>query len=154
MTKHDKKVSKLSYKTVSANDQTVVRTWYLVDAQDKVLGRMSSEIAKILRGKNKPYFTPHVDCGDYVVVINAEKIKLTGKKWENKEYIRYTGYPGGLRSMTSKQLLDKKPFALVENAVRGMLPRNKLGRSVFKKLFVYAGEDHPHSAQKPEKINL
>ena len=144
----------LSYKTVSANEKIVKRAWYIIDAQDQVLGRLGSKIAHILRGKNKPYYTPHFDCGDYVIVINAEKIKLTGKKLTQKEYVRYTGYPGGQRFANPKMMLEKKPEFPVENAVRGMLPKNALGRKMFKKLFVYAGEKHPHAAQKPKTIKL
>lgn len=144
----------LSYKTVSANDKMVKRAWYIIDAEDQVLGRMASKIAHMLRGKNKPYYTPHNDCGDYVIVINADKFKLTGKKMFQKEYVRYTGYPGGQRFANPKMMLEKKPYFPVENAVRGMLPKNALGRKMFKKLFVYAGTDHPHAAQKPKTIKL
>ena len=147
-------VDTLSYKTISANKKTVDRKWYLVDAENQVLGRMSSEIAKILRGKTKAYFTPHVDCGDYVVVINAEKVRLTGKKWEDKRYVSYSGYPGGQKVTNPKRLMEKRPHAVVEMAVKGMLPKNKLGRSVYKKLFVYAGSEHKHLAQKPEQIKF
>ena len=144
----------LSYKTKSANDQTVVRSWHIIDAEGKTLGRMATKVTDILRGKNKPSFTPHVDCGDYVIVINAEKVKLSGNKWSNKKYISHSGYPGGQKEITAKALVGKKPIALVENAVRGMIPRNRLGRAVFKKMFVYAGTDHPHQAQKPKTIKL
>ena len=144
----------LSYKTKSANDQTVVRSWHIIDAEGKTLGRMATKVTDILRGKNKPSFTPHVDCGDYVIVINAEKVKLSGNKWSNKKYISHSGYPGGQKEITAKALVEKKPIALVENAVRGMIPRNRLGRAVFKKMFVYAGTDHPHQAQKPKTIKL
>lgn len=142
----------LSYKTVSANDKIVKRAWYVIDAEDQVLGRMSTKIAHILRGKNKPYYTPHHDCGDYVIVINAEKVKLTGKKFFDKEYVRYTGYPGGQRFANPRLMFEKKPVFPVENAVRGMLPKNALGRKMFKKLFVYAGSEHPHAAQKPKNL--
>lgn len=142
----------LSYKTKSAKAEEQDRKWFIVDAEGEVLGRMSSKIAHVLRGKHKPSFTSHVDCGDFVIVINAEKVRLTGNKLNAKEYLRYSGYPGGQKSTTAKELLVKKPFAVVENAVRGMLPKNKLGRAMFKKLFVYAGADHPHQAQKPEPL--
>ncbi len=144
----------LSYKTPSANQQTVETQWHLVDAGGQTLGRMASEVARILRGKHKPDFTPHVDCGDHVIVINAEKIRLTGKKWDQKEYIRHTGYPGGQRMKTATQVMDKKPTFMVEKAIRGMLPKNKLGRKMFAKLHVYQGSEHPHDAQQPKVLNL
>jgi len=147
-------VDTLSYKTKSAKKEEVQRTWYIVDAENMVVGRMCTKIASVLRGKHKPSYTPHVDTGDYVVVINAEKVRFTGSKWGQKTYLTYSGYPGGQKSKTAKELLDKKPFAVVENAVRGMLPKNKLGRAMFKKLFVYAGSDHPHLAQKPEPLKF
>ena len=118
------------------------------------MGRLASEVAKRLRGKHKPNFTPHADCGDYVIVVNAEKVVLTGNKWDSKEYIRYTGYPGGQRVRTAKEQLKRKPFALVEDAVRGMLPKNSLGREVFRNLHVYVGPDHKHDAQQPEQIKF
>ena len=142
-----------SYKTKSATPDTIERSWYIVDAEDKTLGRMSTQIAHVLRGKNKSYYTPHMDCGDYVIVVNAEKVKLTGNKWSQKEYQRYSGYPGGQKTLSAQQVLDRKPEAIVESAVKGMLPKNRLGRAMFRKLFVYAGEEHPHSAQKPEPLN-
>ncbi len=144
----------LSYKTVSANKATATKEWLLVDADGWALGRLSSEVAKLLRGKHKPNFTPHVDCGDNVVVINAEKINLTGKKWTDKSYIRHTGYPGGQRSLTATELFDKDPTRLVENAVKGMLPKNKLGSAIFRNLKVYVGAEHGQEAQKPKVINL
>ncbi|MAG88118.1 MAG: 50S ribosomal protein L13 [Flavobacteriaceae bacterium] len=144
----------LSYKTVSANKATVTKEWVLVDAEGQTLGRLSSKVAKILRGKYKPDFTPHVDCGDNVIVINAEKINLTGKKWDVKEYIRHTGYPGGQRSLTASELFTKAPERLVEKAVKGMLPKNKLGSALFRNLKVYAGSEHGQEAQKPKTINL
>ncbi|WP_224485043.1 50S ribosomal protein L13 [Robertkochia aurantiaca] len=144
----------LSYKTISANKATVDKQWVLVDAEDQTLGRLSSKVAKILRGKHKPNFTPHVDCGDNVIVINAEKINLTGKKWDSKEYIRYTGYPGGQRIQTAGELMAKDPARLVEKAIKGMLPKNKLGADLFRNLKVYAGSEHDHEAQKPAAINL
>ena len=144
----------LSYKTVSANKSTVQKKWYVVDAEGMVLGRFSSEVAKIIRGKNKPDFTPHVDCGDNVIIINADKVRLTGKKMEEKEYLSHTGYPGGQRSVIAKDLLVKKPTEVVEKAVRGMLPKNRLGRAIFGNLFVYAGNEHPHAAQQPIELKL
>ncbi|MCD4794705.1 MAG: 50S ribosomal protein L13 [Bacteroidales bacterium] len=144
----------LSYKTISANKATVNKEWFLVDAEGETLGRFASKVAKILRGKNKPSFTPHVDCGDNVVVINAEKIELSGKKWSDKQYIRHTGYPGGQRVETAQELMDKRPIALVEKAVKGMLPKNKLGRAIYKNLYVYVGSEHNQEAQKPKKIDL
>ena len=142
----------LSYKTKSARKEDVVRKWYVVDATNKPLGRMCTEIATVLRGKHRPDFTPHVDTGDNVIVINADKVRLTGRKWDLKEYQTYSGYPGGQKTTTAKELHAKKPFVIVEKAVRGMLPKTKLGRAQFKKLFVYAGEEHPHAAQKPENL--
>ncbi len=144
----------LSYKTISANKETVTKGWVLVDADGQNLGRLASKVAKIIRGKNKPNFTPHVDCGDNVIVINAEKIQLTGNKWEDKEYLRYTGYPGGQRSLTARELMDRKPYALVEKAVRGMLPKNRLGRALFNNLHVVSGSEHGHEAQKPKQVDL
>ncbi len=144
----------LSYKTVSANKNTVNKEWVVVDADGLALGRLASEVAKLLRGKHKPSFTPHVDCGDNVVVVNASKFVLTGKKWDSKEYIRYTGYPGGQRSLTAKELYEKDPTRVVEKAVKGMLPKNKLGAALFRNLYVYAGAEHDQEAQKPKVINL
>jgi len=147
-------VDTLSYKTKSANKNTVEKQWLLVDAEGHTLGRLSSKVAKILRGKYKPSFTPHVDCGDNVVIVNAEKIQLSGNKWEDKTYTRYTGYPGGQRSTTARELLEKNPASIVEKAVKGMLPKNKLGAELFRNLRVYAGTDHDQEAQKPKAINL
>jgi large subunit ribosomal protein L13 len=144
----------LSYKTVSANKNTVNKEWLLVDADGQALGRLASEVAKLLRGKHKPNFTPHVDCGDNVVIINAEKINLTGNKWEAKTYIRHTGYPGGQRSLTANELFSKDPTRVVEKAVKGMLPKNKLGAQLFRNLKVYVGTEHDQEAQKPKTINL
>ncbi len=144
----------LSYKTISANKATVNKEWVLVDADGQTLGRLSSKVAKLIRGKHKPNFTPHVDCGDNVIVINAEKIQLTGNKWEGKKYIRHTGYPGGQRVETAKQLFDKNPIILIEKSVKGMLPKNKLGAQLFRNLKVYVGAEHNHEAQKPTTINL
>lgn len=143
----------LSYRTVSAKKEEVERKWYVVDAEGQVAGRLFSRIAHILRGKHKPSFTSHVDCGDFIIVINADKIRFTGKKLDQKEYIRYTGYPGGQRRETARILLDRRPEAVIENGVKGMLPKTKLGRAMIKKLFVYAGSEHPHQAQKPEPLN-
>nr|WP_193334248.1 50S ribosomal protein L13 [Halothermothrix orenii] len=137
-----------------AKPHEVERQWYVVDATDKVLGRLATKIAEILRGKHKPTFTPHVDTGDYVIVVNADKVKLTGRKWEQKKYYRHSGYPGGLKEMSYEKLLQTKPELIIEKAVRGMLPHNRLGRKMIKKLKVYAGPDHPHEAQKPEKLEL
>ncbi|MFT5750805.1 MAG: large subunit ribosomal protein L13 [Flavobacteriales bacterium] len=144
----------LSYKTVSANSATVNKEWVLIDADGQTLGRMSSIVAKFLRGKYKTNFTPHVDCGDNVVVINAANINLTGKKWTDKSYIRHTGYPGGQRSLTATELYEKDPTRLVENSVKGMLPKNKLGAALFRNLKVYSGTEHGQEAQKPKVINL
>ena len=142
-----------SYKTKFANAQTYEREWFVVDAKDKTLGRLATQIANILRGKHKATYTPHFDAGDYVVVINANQIHLSGNKWDQKNYISYTGYPGGQRTINAKDLNVKKPIAIVENAVRGMLPKNRLGRDMFRKLFVYEGADHPHAAQKPQTLS-
>lgn len=142
-----------SYKTKFANAQTYEREWFVVDAKDKTLGRLATQIATILRGKHKATYTPHFDAGDYVVVVNANQIHLSGNKWDQKNYISYTGYPGGQRTINAKDLNVKKPTAIVENAVRGMLPKNRLGRDMFRKLFVYEGADHPHAAQKPQTLS-
>jgi|TARA_R110002020_G_scaffold336527_1_gene551958 large subunit ribosomal protein L13 len=147
-------VDTLSYKTVSANKNTVNKEWVVIDAEGQTLGRMSTIVAKFLRGKYKPNYTPHVDCGDNVIVINASQINLTGKKWDTKSYIRHTGYPGGQRSLTAKELYGKDPARLVENAVKGMLPKNKLGSAIYRNLKVYAGADHGQEAQKPKVINI
>ena len=142
-------VDTLSYKTVSVNKENADKKWLLVDAEGQRLGRLCSEIARLLRGKHKVNFTPHADCGDYVVVINAEKVELTGNKWEDKEYIRFSGYPGGQYRRTAKEVRDRMPERLVENAVRGMLPKNRLGRAIFKNMHVYVGAEHKHEAQQP-----
>ncbi len=144
----------LSYKTISANAATVNKEWVVIDATNEVLGRLASQVAKILRGKNKPNYTPHVDCGDYVIVINAEKVKLTGDKLDSKLYVRHTGYPGGQRFATPAEYLSKKPEFVIEEAVRGMLPKTRLGDAIFKNLKVYAGAEHPHAAQNPRAIKL
>jgi len=143
-----------SYKTISANKETVNKNWVLINAEDEVLGRLASHVAVLLRGKRKTNFTPHVDCGDNVIVINAEKINLTGKKMTDKKYIRHTGYPGGQRVRSPKELLEKKPISVVEKAVKGMLPKNRLGADLFRNLYVYVGDEHPHEAQKPVEIKL
>ncbi len=144
----------LSYKTKSANAATVDKQWVVVDAQAAVLGRLASEVAKILRGKTKPSFTPHVDCGDNVIVINSDKIRLTGNKMNEKVYVRHTGYPGGQRIATPKMLMAKSSTILIEKAVRGMLPKNRLGRQLYGNLYVYEGAEHPHVAQQPKSITL
>ncbi len=148
------KVDTLSYKTVSANKSTVKKNWVIVDATDQVLGRLSSVVAVLLRGKHKPDFTPHVDCGDYVIVINAEKIRLTGNKADQKYYIHHTGYPGGQRKVTYSRLKNRKPEAVIEKAVKGMLPKNRLGSEMFRNLNVYTGNEHPHEAQKPQPVDF
>ena len=144
----------LSYKTISATAEGVTKEWYVIDATNEVLGRLASQVAKILRGKNKPCYTPHADCGDYVIVINADKVKLTGKKMTDKVYVRHTGYPGGQRFATPADYLAKKPTFVVEKAVKGMLPKTRLGEHILKNLKVYAGEEHPHAAQNPKAIKL
>ena len=144
----------LSYKTISSNAATVNKEWVVIDATNEVLGRLASQVAKILRCKNKPSFTPHVDCGDYVVVINADKVRLTGKKMTDKVYVRHTGYPGGQRFATPADYLQKRPTFVLEKAVRGMLPKNRLGDAIFRNLKVYAGAEHPHTAQTPRQIKL
>jgi len=144
-----------SYKTIHANAKTVTKNWVVVDAKDQVLGRLSSKVAMMLRGKHKVNFTPHVDCGDNVVVINADRVKLTGKKWTMKEYVRYTGYPGGQRFTTPEELKKKKNTEfMIEHAVRLMLPKGRLGREIYRNLHVYAGTEHPHAAQKPKEIKI
>ncbi len=141
-------------KSFMASPATIERKWYVIDAQGQTLGRLSSEIAKILRGKNKPTFTPHVDTGDNVIVINAEKIKVTGKKMDQKIYYNHSDYPGGMRETTLKEMLEKKPTDVIELAVKGMLPKGPLGRTMITKLHVYAGAEHPHAAQKPEVLEI
>ncbi len=144
----------LSYKTISANKETANKKWLLVDAEGHTVGRLASEVAKLVRGKHKPNFTPHADCGDNVIVINAAKISFSGTKLENKEYVRYTGYPGGQRSLTAQELLKRSPERVIEKAIKGMLPKNTLGRQLFRNVIVYAGTDHKQEAQNPEVINL
>jgi large subunit ribosomal protein L13 len=147
-------VDTLSYKTVSANKATVNKEWVIVDAQNEIVGRLCAKIALVLRGKHKPNYTPHVDCGDNVIVINADKVRFTGKKWAEKEYVRHTGYPGGQRIETAAALMRKNPIAVVDKAVKGMLPKNRLGAALYRNLHVYAGAEHPHEAQEPKTINL
>lgn len=142
-------VDTLSYKTVSVNKENANKQWLVVDVEGQRLGRVCSEIAKLLRGKHKVNFTPHADCGDYVIVINAEKISLSGNKWEDKQYIRYSGYPGGQRSRTAREVMDRTPSRMVEHAVKGMLPKNTLGRAIYRNLHVNVGPNHEHEAQKP-----
>ena len=144
----------LSYKTIATNKSTANKLWVLIDAEGQTLGRLASKVAILLRGKHKPNFTPHVDCGDNVVVVNASKVNLTGKKWEDKTYIRHTGYPGGQRTLTSKQLFDKNPSTIIEKSVKGMLPKNKLGAALFRNLHVYNNTNHDQEAEKPVSINL
>lgn len=144
----------LSYKTISANKASIDKTWVMVDADGQTLGRLASRVAILLRGKHKTNFTPHVDCGDNVIVINADKIKLSGNKWEDKSYIRYTGYPSGQRSLSANELFGKNPARLVEKSIKGMLPKNKLGASLFRNLTVVVGTSHAHEAQQPKTINL
>ena len=143
-----------SFKTVSLNNATVKKNWVIVDADSQILGRMASEVAKMIRGKHKPSYTPHVDCGDNVIVINADKIRLTGNKWTDKQYVRHTGYPGGQHFETPNSIKAKSSTILIEKAVKGMLPINRLGRQLFKNLYVYEGTKHPHAAQKPKEVKL
>jgi len=139
---------------VSANDSTVTKEWLVIDATDQVLGRLASRVAVLLRGKNKVNFTPHVDCGDNIIILNANKVRFTGKKLTDKVYVRHSGYPGGQRFSTPKELLARKPLAVVQHAIKGMLPKNRLGAELFRNLYVYEGSEHPHEAQKPKQINL
>ncbi len=141
-------------KSFIAKPQEIERKWYVIDAEGKTLGRLAAQVAAILRGKNKPIFTPHVDCGDYVIVVNAEKVAVTGKKRTDKVYKRHTGYPGGLRQLTFEQMMEKHPTEVVRHAVKGMMPTGKLGRQMYKKLKVYAGPEHNHGAQKPETLEF
>ncbi len=144
----------LSYKTVSANAKTVTKEWVVLDAKDQVLGRFASQAAMILRGKHKANFTPHVDCGDNVIIINADKIRLTGRKWTEREYISHTGFPGGQRFVTPAKLIVQKPTAVIERAIYGMIPKNRLGNALKSNLYLYAGEEHPHAAQQPKAIKF
>lgn len=150
----NKLVDHTSYKTESVNRESTQKEWILVDAEKQTLGRLASQVAAMIRGKHKPSFTPHVDCGDNVIVINADKIHLTGEKRDKKQYISHTGYPGGQRTVTPRQLQEKFPTRIIEYAVKGMLPKNRLGRKLFHNLFVYAGPEHDHTAQKPKNIAL
>jgi large subunit ribosomal protein L13 len=147
-------VDTLSYKTISANKATAKKKWVIVDATDQVLGRLASVVAIMLRGKHKPDFTPHADCGDYVIVVNCDKVKLTGNKKDQKVYIHHTGYPGGQRTVSFSRLQAKKPEAIIEKAVKGMLPKNRLGSELFRHLHVYTGNEHPHEAQQPVEVNI
>ena len=147
-------MSKLHFTTKHANAATVKRNWYVVDGTNQTVGRMCAKIASVLRGKNKPYYTPHVDCGDFVIVTNCDKIKFTGNKLEDKMYINFSGYPGGKKEETAGDLLKRRPDAIIERAVKGMLPKNRLGRKMYKKLFVYVGSDHPHTAQNPKTLTF
>ena len=144
----------LSYKSVSANKATVNKEWVIIDAEGQIVGRLATKVATLLRGKHKPEYTPHVDCGDNVIIINAEKVDFTGTKWSDKDYVRHTGFPGGQRFTPAEEMLKKNPIGIVEHAVRGMLPKTRLGRALFKNMHVYAGSAHPHEAQKPKKIEL
>ena len=144
----------LSYRTLAGNTETADKKWYVVDAEGQTVGRLASKVAKIIRGKYKTCYTPHADCGDNVIVINAEKINLTGNKLDDKTYIRHTGYPGGQRSLTARVMQQKNPALLVEKAIKGMLPKNKLGAQLFRNLNVYVGSEHKHDAQKPKTVNL
>ena len=144
----------LSYKTVSLNAKTVQKNWVIIDAKDQIVGRFSSEVAKLLRGKTKPGYTPHVDCGENVIIINAEHVRFTGNKMNDKSYVRYTGYPGGQRFASPKEWLRKNPALILENSIRGMLPKTRLGREIFRNLHVYVGTEHPHAAQKPKTIKF
>ena len=144
----------LSYKTVSLNENTVKKEWVVIDATDLILGRLASRVALILRGKNKPGFTPHVDCGDNVIIVNAEKVRLLGKKMTDRVYTRYTGYPGGQRFTTPKEILASRPEELIRRSVRGMLPKTRLGNKLIGNLHIYAGPEHPHAAQNPKTINF
>jgi large subunit ribosomal protein L13 len=147
-------VNTLSYKTISANRDTVTKQWFVVDAEGQVLGRLASKVALVLRGKHKPDYTPHVDCGDNVIILNADKIVLTGNKWDAKKYITHSGYPGGQKATPVKEMLTKHPERILENALKGMLPKNRLGRELFRNVFVYTGTEHKHEAQKPQILDL
>lgn len=144
----------LSYKTVSVNKETAQKEWVEIDANGQTMGRMASKVAKILRGKYKPSFTPHVDCGDNVIIINADKVEFTGNKWTDRKYLRYSGYPGGQRESTPADLMKKGPDRLFRKVIKGMLPKNRLGDAIINNLYVYAGETHPHEAQKPKKLDI
>ena len=147
-------MSKLHFTTKSANEATVTRNWYVVDGTNQTVGRICAKIAAVLRGKNKAYYTPHVDCGDFVIVTNCEKVKFTGAKMDDKIYLNYSGYPGGKKEEVAKDLIKRRPEVIIERAVKGMLPKNRLGRKMYKKLFVYAGGAHPHTAQQPKELKF
>ncbi|MEO6818264.1 MAG: 50S ribosomal protein L13 [Ginsengibacter sp.] len=147
-------MSKLHFTTKHANEATVQRNWYVVDGTNQTVGRMCAKIASVLRGKNKAYFTPHVDCGDYIIVTNCDKVKFTGNKLQEKTYINFSGYPGGKKEETAGDLQKRRPDVIIERAVKGMLPKNRLGRKMYKKLFVYAGTEHPHTAQNPQTLKF
>ena len=147
-------MSKLHFTTKHANEATVTHNWYVIDGTNQTVGRMCSKIAAVLRGKNKAYYTPHVDCGDYVIVINCEKVKLTGNKMDEKVYDNFSGYPGGRKEEVATDLLKRRPEVIIERAIKGMLPKNRLGRKMYKKLFVYVGSDHQHGAQKPTELKF
>lgn len=144
----------LSYKTRSINKENSDKEWVIINAEDAIVGRLATRVAMVLRGKHKPTYTPHADCGDNVIIINAEKVRFTGKKMTDKEYIHHTGYPGGQRVILAKSLMKKNQLTIVEHAVKGMLPKNRLGNQLFRNLYVYAGSEHPHQAQQPKEINL
>jgi large subunit ribosomal protein L13 len=147
-------MSKVHFTTIHANEATVKHNWYVVDGTNQTVGRMCAKIASVLRGKNKAYYTPHVDCGDFVIVTNCDKVKFTGNKMEDKEYLTFSGYPGGQKGEAAQDLLKRRPEVIIERAVKGMLPKNRLGRKMYKKLFVYAGAEHPHGAQKPATLTF
>jgi len=147
-------VDQYSFKTIYANKATAEKNWVLVDAKDQVIGRLASQVASVLRGKNKTNYTPNTDMGDHVVVINAEKVKMTGKKWNNRRIFTYSGYPGGQRQLSPKEISEKNPARLVELSVRGMLPKNSMGRQLFRSLHVYAGAEHPHTANQPKELKF
>lgn len=147
-------MSELSYRTKSENKNTVQKDWWVIDATDQIVGRLSSKIAKLLRGKHKPGYTPHVDCGDHVIVINAEKVRFTGKKWTEKEYVRYSNYPGGQKRETPQEVMERFPTRIIEKAVKGMLPRNRLSRKIMKNLYIYEGPEHDHEAQQPKTVDI
>ena len=144
----------VSYKTISANEKIVKKEWVLIDAQEEVVGRLATVVASILKGKNKPYYTPHFDCGDNVIIINAEKVRFTGHKWNDKQYVHHTTYPGGQRFATPREVMRKYPERILEHAIKGMLPKNRLGSQLFRNLHVYVGPNHPHEAQQPKLINI
>ncbi len=150
----EKQMKAVSYKTIAANEKIVKKEWVVIDAENEIVGRLSTVAARILRGKTKTYYTPHFDCGDNVIIINAEKVRFTGHKMDNKQYVRHTGYPGGQRFATPKELLKKNPIGILEHAIRGMLPKNKLGAELFRNLYVYTGPTHPHEGQQPKTINI